>query len=110
MTFIIGTPHTHNCGNATWVNGGRDMRQRQADVQTCPHCQATLDMQIWASAGVQNFCNRCMKPTCDRKACVTDCFPYVKRAEAEIERIERRLGFCRAAGLDPHDNLILLPV
>ena len=107
--MIIGTPHSRGAGNQSWTHGGRDMRRREADIQSCPHCQALINMQQWATASVQNFCNRCMKPTCDAKSCIEDCHPYIKRAEAEIERIERRLGFCRAAGLDPAESLILLP-
>jgi len=109
MSIIVGTPHVHGAGNAQWVVGGDDTRHRGADIQTCPHCQAIIDMQRWAAASVQNFCNRCMKPTCDAKECVEDCYPYVKRAEEQIELIERRLGFCRAAGLDPGETRLILP-
>lgn len=77
--IIIGTPHARGSGyyrNDDRPSGGQ---LSEADVQTCPHCQAMIKLQEWASAPVQNFCNRCMKPTCDSPACVQDCHPYLKQ-------------------------------
>lgn len=105
MTFIIGTPHTKGAGYYNAYGPGQKERD---DVQTCPHCQQVLKMREWKVAPVQNFCNKCMKPTCSDAECVQDCYPYVKRAEDQIAAIEKRLGFCRAAGLEV--GTLILPL
>lgn len=97
--FIIGTPHTRNAGylrNDDSPSGGK---LTEADIQTCPHCQKVINMQEWKSASVQNFCNRCMKPTCDSPTCVYDCIPYVKRVDLIHDSVTKYQRFLKAAGL-----------
>ena len=79
--IVIGTPHTRGSGYA--IND-QDLKSKQeADVQTCPHCQAVIKMQDWAKASVQNFCLKCMKPTCANPAC-QHCVPFVQQLERYI--------------------------
>jgi hypothetical protein len=79
--ILIGTPHTRGSGYT--VNDQALKSRQEADIQTCPHCQAVIKMQAWARASVQNFCLKCMKPTCANPAC-QDCVPFVKQLEQYI--------------------------
>jgi hypothetical protein len=88
--IIIGTPHTHNSGyykNDDRNSGGR---LSEADIRTCPHCQAVIKMQEWAKAPVQNFCLKCMQPACNTEAC-QPCVPFIKKIEQHIQSQLRRL-------------------
>ena len=109
MTFIIGTPHTRNAGyfrNDDSPSGGK---LEEADIQTCPHCQAIINLQKWKQAPVQNFCNRCMKPTCDNPNCVHECLPWLQKLEQEFDATVKYEKFLKDAGLTPHipQSLIL---
>jgi len=88
--IIIGTPHTRNSGY--YLNDDRNSggAKSEADVRTCPHCQAVIKMQEWAKAPVQNFCLKCMAPACNNEAC-QDCVPFMKRIQQHIESQLRRL-------------------
>jgi hypothetical protein len=86
--IIIGTPHTRNSGYT--INDQALSTRQEADIQTCPHCQAVIKMQEWAKASVQNFCMKCMKPTCDHAAC-QDCVPFMLKIQRHIETQLRRL-------------------
>lgn len=79
--IIIGTPHARGSGYA--INDQNLKTRQEADVQTCPHCQAIIKMQEWSKASVQNFCMKCMKPTCANPACDA-CVPFVKQLEQYI--------------------------
>jgi hypothetical protein len=90
---MIGTPHTHNAGYL--INNKDDPRTRhEADIQTCPHCQAVIDMQAWAKASVQNFCMKCMRPACNDAAC-QDCVPFMRKIEQSIKDAFRALNNLR---------------
>jgi hypothetical protein len=77
--IIVGTPHSR--GSGYFVNDQNLKSRQEADVRTCPHCQALIKMQEWAKAPVQNFCLKCMAPACNNAAC-QDCVPFVKKIEA----------------------------
>ncbi len=79
--IIVGTPHARGSGYC--VNDQALSSRQESDIQTCPHCQKVIKMQEWAKAPVQNFCLKCMKPTCDSPAC-QDCVPFVQRLERYI--------------------------
>lgn len=81
MSILIGTPHTRGSGYA--VNDQNLRTRQEADVQTCPHCQAVIKMQEWAAAPEQNFCLKCMKPACNHVAC-HPCVPFVRKLEQYI--------------------------
>lgn len=96
MTFHIGTPHTHNAGY--FVND-RELKSRQeADVQTCPHCQAVIKMQEWRVAPTQNFCLKCMKPACNHPDC-HECIPFIKKIEQHMTAMMRFERFSKMAGV-----------
>jgi hypothetical protein len=87
MTFIVGTPHTHNAGyfrNDDRLSGGK---LSEADVQTCPHCQGLIKMQEWHLDG--GWCAKCQAPLCNVPACVEEtsrlgCVPFSRKLEALI--------------------------
>lgn len=89
MTFIIGTPHTHNAGylrNDDRASGGQ---LTEADIQTCKHCQAAINMQEWAQEG--GWCARCESPLCNNPVCVEEtarlgCVPFTKKIEQMLSR------------------------
>lgn len=92
--IIIGTPHTR--GSGYYMNNDRPSggRLSEADIRTCPHCQAVIKMQEWARAPVQNFCLKCMAPACNNEAC-QDCIPFMRRIEQHIAASLRRLRLLR---------------
>lgn len=102
MTFIIGTPHTHNSGyyrNDDTPSGGS---LSEADIQTCTHCQKILKMNLWKEDG--GFCGRCMAPicgTCADKMLTNGCEPFIKQIEQSLESDYKKKQFRKIAGLDP---------
>lgn len=88
--IIIGTPHTRNSGY--YMNDDRNSggQKAEADIRTCPHCQAVIKMQEWSKATVQNFCMKCMAPTCIHGGCEA-CVPFMKKIQQHIETQLRRL-------------------
>jgi hypothetical protein len=87
--IIIGTPHSKGAGytlNDDRPSGGK---KTEADVRTCPHCQAIIKMQEWAKSQTQNFCLKCMAPACNTKEC-QDCIPFIQKIETHIETQLRR--------------------
>lgn len=101
MSFVIGTPHTKGAGYAMNDDRNSGGKLTEADVQTCPHCQAVIKMQEWKTASIQNFCNRCMKPTCNHPNCVDDCVPFLKFFERHYDAIVKFKDYLRNAGLEP---------
>jgi len=104
MTFVIGTPHTHNCGNLSYVNGGSDQRRREADIKTCTHCQKVIDLANWKQNGA--WCARCNAPVCAEGPCAAatekyGCLPFIARIEREFEIQGKLEAFRKLAGLDP---------
>ncbi len=86
--IIIGTPHTKGAGY--FVNDQALASRQEADIRTCPHCQAVIKMQEWAKAPVQNFCIKCMAPACNNEAC-QECVPFLQKLERFItEQIKKR--------------------
>lgn len=84
--MIIGTPHTRNAG---YFCNDKDLKTRQeADIRTCPHCQAIIKMQEWSKAPTQNFCMQCFAPACNRPECL-ECVPFLKKLEAHAEQLEK---------------------
>ena len=87
--IIIGTPHTR--GSGYYMNDDRPAEGTltEADIRTCPHCQAVIKMAEWAKADPQNFCIKCMAPACNNEACLP-CVPFLKQLERHIETMLRR--------------------
>lgn len=103
MTFVIGTPHIDGAGyyrNDDRCSGGR---LSEADIRTCPHCQKIIKMQEWKTAAVQNFCMKCMQPTCDNQACVHDCIPYLQQVDMKHDAVVKYQAYLKMAGLDPKE-------
>lgn len=102
MTFVIGTPHTHNAGyyrSDNRVSGGK---LRQADIQTCWHCQAIVKLNEWKEDG--GFCRGCMKPVCNLCAdemLVYGCVPFMKKLETAMNLGEKYRQYIKLAGLEP---------
>lgn len=107
MTFIIGTPYTSGSGyymNDDTPSGGV---RSEADVRTCPHCQAVILMQQWRrmEGGTLNggFCMRCFAPVCNhcnKKMQTEGCIPFVAKVEQMLGEAERLRLFRKLAGLD----------
>jgi len=102
MTFIVGTPHTHNSGyfrNDDRPGGGK---LSEADIQTCSHCQAVIKLQEWKEDG--GFCRGCMKPVCafcgDRML-LYGCEPYVKKLEQALGLADKYTQYVKISGLEP---------
>jgi hypothetical protein len=96
--IVIGTPHTKNAGylrNDDRCSGGK---LAEGDVQTCPHCQAVINMQQWAKAPVQNFCMKCMKPACPE---CEDCMPFIARIDRFSDAVVKYQTYLKQAGLEP---------
>lgn len=108
MTFVIGTPHTRGAGyfvNDDRASGGQ---RTEADVRTCPHCQAVLLMQQWKQ--VENgsmhggWCMRCNAPIChhcNRRMKVEGCRPFTQKIEEAFEMDSKLTHFRKLAGLEP---------
>ena len=101
MTFLIGTPHAHGAGHYVSDNRCSGGRLQEADIQTCPHCQAVINLQAWKTAPIQNFCNRCMKPTCNDPGCVHDCIPWIKQLDQQLDATIKFQRFLKEAGFVP---------
>ena len=101
MTFIIGTPHTHNAGYLGVETGGHNSRRVEADIQTCTHCQAVINMTSWKEDGA--WCGKCQAPICGPcgdQMLLTGCLPYVKRLEMILESDEQRAQLRRLLGIE----------
>ena len=97
MSIIIGTPHARNSGY--YMSGG-PTGKREADVRTCPHCQAVIKMQEWSKAPVQNFCIKCMAPACNHPAC-HECIPFLQKLERFTDAVVKYQQYLKIAGLEP---------
>jgi len=104
MTFIIGTPHTHQAGyyrNDDRNSGGK---LAEADIKTCTHCQAVIKMQEWKAEGA--WCAKCEAPVCGgTNQCAKDtatfgCVPFFKKIEQYAEEQMRFAQFSKLAGLN----------
>lgn len=101
MTFIIGTPHTRGCGNLTANTGGHRDRKIEADIRTCTHCQAVINMQSWKEDG--GWCGRCQAPICSPCAdrmLTHGCEPFIAQIEKSMKTAQRLDQFRKLAGLD----------
>jgi hypothetical protein len=104
MSFVIGTPHTHNAGyvrNDDRVSGGKLL---EGDVQTCPHCEAVIIMQQWKLDG--GWCAKCEAPLCNNPSCIAEtaklgCVPFVRKIEKFLGSQEKFATYLRMAGLEP---------
>ena len=98
--IIIGTPHSKGAGY--YLNDDRpsDGKKSEADIRTCPHCQAIIKMQEWSKAPVQNFCIKCMAPACNDPAC-HECIPFIRKIEQFTDALIKYQSFVKMAGLDP---------
>ena len=101
MTFIIGTPHARGAGyyrNDDRLSGGT---LSEADVLTCPHCQAVVKLQEWKVRG--GFCRRCDAPVCF--ACYVrvktyGCEPFLKLFERQVDAVVKYEQYLKRAGLE----------
>ena len=98
--IAIGTPHTRNSGYYQKTDPNNKNKEAEADIQTCPHCQAVIKMQEWSKATVQNFCIKCMKPACNHPACF-ECIPFIKKLEIFTDAVIKYERFLKMAGVDP---------
>ena len=103
MSFVIGTPHTHGAG---YLMNNQDFsiaRRQEADVRTCTHCQAVIQMQAWRDDGA--WCSKCNAPVCAHGECAArterdGCIPYIKYIEQILEGQTSLEQFRKMAGLD----------
>jgi hypothetical protein len=112
MTFIIGTPHTHNAGyyrNDDRPGGGK---LAEADIQTCPHCQTVIKMNEWKEAG--GWCAKCEAPLCSNPICMAEtaklgCVPFTKKLEQQFDimsKLQQHLKATEPAPAGPPPKLI----
>lgn len=104
MTFAIGTPHRKGCGNLDARTGGHDSRHVEADIKTCPHCQAVINLQRWKEEG--GWCSKCQAPLCSNPDCIKrtaelGCVPFTQALEREWALKGKLDHFRKLAGLDP---------
>ena len=99
--ILIGTPHTRNAGY--FMNDDRNSggKKDEADIATCPHCQAVIKLQEWRKDPVQNFCLKCMKPACNHNPACLDCVPFIQKIERYTDALIKWNQFVKMAGLDP---------
>lgn len=102
MTFIIGTPHTHNCGNLSGNTGGHSSRHFEADIKTCTHCQKVINLQTWKDNGA--WCAKCNAPVCGDGPCAArtereGCVPFIAQLEREFGMQGKLAAFMKLAGL-----------
>jgi hypothetical protein len=87
--FIIGTPHARGAGYL--LNNRDDPSSRvEADMQTCTHCQAAINLQEWQRKGA--WCNRCMAPiclSCGKRMQTFGCEPFMQKLEAFARQQEK---------------------
>jgi hypothetical protein len=105
MTFVIGTPHTRGAGYLLDNQNFSVSRRTEADIQTCPHCQAVINMQQWRDNG--SWCSKCNAPTCAdgtecaKKTALVGCVPYFKFLETVVKTEYEKAQLRRLMGLEP---------
>jgi predicted nucleic acid-binding Zn ribbon protein len=100
--IIVGTPFTKGAGYYKSDNRASGGELREADIRTCPHCQAIIKMQLWCVNG--GFCARCNAPVCGpcaERALARGCEPFIAQLEAGVARADHLRTFRKFAGLDP---------
>lgn len=99
MTFNIITPHTKGAGfykNDDRMSGGK---VTEADIQTCSHCQAIVNLQ----SKDFGWCQREMKPLCHAcgiRAHTHGCEPFLKKLEDSLQTEYHKSQFRKIAGLE----------
>lgn len=101
MTFIIGTPHSHNAGH--YICRDVHGKAKEDDVQTCKHCQGVILMREWKNEG--GWCGKCESPLCSNKVCMEEtarlgCVPFLKQIEEYAENSVKLEQLIRTAGLE----------
>lgn len=88
MGIVIGTPHTKGAGYL--LNDQNTSRKHEADIRTCTHCQAVINMQQWKNDGA--WCGKCCAPICgaNNPACAAKtarqgCVPFFKQIERAMK-------------------------
>ena len=94
------TPFTRNAGYLLNDDRNSGGKKTEADIQTCPHCQAVINMQEWSKAPVQNFCLKCMKPACNNQEC-QECIPFLKKIDEFADAVVKYQQYLKIAGLEP---------
>jgi hypothetical protein len=105
LTFVIGTPFSHNAGYH-WDGQGKTKDEN--DVQTCPHCEAVILMQQWRKVEegkmTGGFCMKCSKPVCGRcnaKMQTEGCIPFIAKLEKHFDMTVKLQQFIKEAGMEP---------
>lgn len=88
MTFIIGTPFSRGGGYFLNNKELKQSQRQEADIRTCPHCQAIIKLQEWKING--GWCGKCQAPLCNNPTCVAEtakygCVPFFKKFERHLE-------------------------
>lgn len=99
MVAII-TPYTRGAGYLRSDDQPSGGKFKQADIQTCWHCQKILDMQLHAQdgaiCGVRTGCRRPICHFCAIEVARTGrCVPFHKWLEQAVEAEERRAQLLR---------------
>jgi hypothetical protein len=103
MTFLIGTPHTHNAGFFENRYSCDSVAERD-DVQTCKHCQTVIKMREWVKVG--GWCSKCSSPLCQNPECVQEtalmgCVPFLQKLERQVNAAVKFDQHLKMAGLEP---------
>jgi hypothetical protein len=98
--ILIGTPHTRNAGY--YLNDDPNGKKREADIQTCWHCQRVIKMHEWKQDGA--FCRGCMHPICGPcgdQMLLFGCVPFLKKLDLFTDAVVKYQQHLKVAGLDP---------
>lgn len=98
MTFAIGTPNRHNAGHYLSYADGVGHKQQEADIKTCPHCQAVIMLKKESG----DYCSKCQAPVCPTCAARMDlygCEPFLRKLERYIGAQEQYEKFLKEAGV-----------
>jgi hypothetical protein len=87
------------------TSGGQ---KAEADIQTCPHCQAVIKLQEWKRVedGKMNggFCMKCNEPMCgpcNHTMQTEGCHPLPRaRLDREFDATVKLKQYMKLAGLD----------
>lgn len=98
--LIIGGNLSHGAGYMLNDNRASGNGVKEADIVSCPHCQALIELALWKEDG--GFCGKCNKPVCgpcaDRMA-TKGCAPFVKLIEDHLDKVYRQQQNAKVLGI-----------
>lgn len=59
---------------------------KERDTLTCVHCNRLMFVKPGESLADFDWCRKCLKPVCGRRACVERCMPWERQMEIRENR------------------------